>query len=418
VDTPTSENPFHSTLRARRLRHILIGSGVVLAVVLGIVLYSSSRHSSIRIPNVGKDYTITLNGQAVKISYKGNDAYIPVYNGLYRLQITRPNYQPFTSDVTVSAGQESIVRPVFTLIPATQASAQAGIDYVRPSLDQKAIYYLGDARTRLYRMEIANQVHIPLTERALTGVADVQWSGNPDLALLVLDDGIYLQELLKYDFENQDIVKVAGPEVRSPVWDPTDSSRLAAAYFTEAGEKSLIIADKRFTQIDRKADLSSFTDPKLVWSPDGKSIMIINRSTNAADNDIWVYSVTQALLTKITTAGNVVDANFNTDGSAILYGQLDGAAQTLKVYNLSAQKETLLPVSSDVSRTAWRDSHSLFVPTDNNELQVVDTVTNSISTLSYTFPQDISIAGMYYYPKNGTLIFFSDSAVYTVMLEH
>lgn len=411
-----AENPFAGQRRSNRLRTILLISLGIIAVLAVIIFYTHSHRSTIIIGGPTTGFTITINGNAVRTEKTSRGLEVPVYSGVYRIKIDRPSYASFTADVTVPPGTDVLVRPSFVLLPASSETAQQGIAYVRPSPDQRSLYYLGAGRSHLFRLEIGNQVPIQLTDNPLEAVSDVQWSNNPNVAIIQQPDSTSLYEIPKFDFQTQKVVQIGGSEIISPVWDPVTSNRIAAAYFTAAGEHTLVIADKKFTAIDRKADLTGLTDPKLVWSPDGRYILVINRSAKASDNNMWLYSLEKASLQQITTDGSILNASFNSTSSLIAFEQFkDGGDRQILTYAVDGGAITDLKLHTTLSLTTWKDtSHLYAVAPATNELVAVG-LDGSEQAQSLSFPQDTQ--GLYYFSPSHTLIYYTENTVYTVGLD-
>jgi dipeptidyl aminopeptidase/acylaminoacyl peptidase len=411
------ENPFLVKKRSSRVRTILLVSFGILLLLGGIVFYSRSRRSTIVVTGQSAGFTVTINGVTVRSEKTSRGLEIPIYSGVYRIKIDREQYSSFTADVTVPTGTDVIVHPSFVLLPSSSETAQQGIDFVRPSPDQRSLYYLGAGRTHLFRLEIGNQVPIQLTDNPLSEVSDVQWSNDPNVAIVETPDSTSLYEIPKYDFTNQKIAPIGGKEIISPVWDPVTGARIAAAYFTAGGEKSLVVADKTFTKIDRKTDLSAFNDPKLVWSTDGRYILVINRSANAAQNNMWLYSLGDATFQQVTTDGSIIDASFNPDSSIIAFEQIKADnAHALMTYRVSDNKITDLAMNSSLKLTAWKDSsHFYGLSPQNGGLVLIGLDATQVSQ-NFTFPAEVK--GIFYSSPSSTLIYYTDDAVYTVGLDN
>lgn len=413
------QHPFAKPQRNRRLLSIVLISGAVLLLIIGVIFYTRSRRSGIIVSGPTTGFTITLNGRPVVTQTTEKGLYIAVYSGRYRLKIDRPSYSSYTADISVPSGKDVLVRPTFVLLPSSSATAQQGIDYVRTSPDQKTLYYLGDGRRHLYRLEVGSQAPIKLTDQPLSGVEDLQWSNDPNVAILVLSDGVYLHEIPKFDFEHQQLLKIGGSEIISPVWDPSGTGRIGAAYFTQQGERSLVVAHKPFDPIDRKADLKGFTDPKLIWSPDGRYILVINRSATAAANNIWIYSLEKATFEQLTTTGNALNASFNSDSSAFVYERLplsnEQGDRVLVAYSLGNKTEKPLSLQAPLSEATWKDASHLLVDEPTTHNLVLVGLDGSTQSENFTFPGDIR--GMSYFTPSTTLIYYTKDTIYSVGLD-
>ena len=414
-------NPFAKSRRVVAVRGIVIWSIVVLLITGGLFLFTRSQQSNILILGSSTDVSVAINGQNVQVTKDPRGIILPIYAGKYHIQITRPDNEQFIADVTVASGTTLAIRPTFTLYPPNSGSGTGkgigSIEYVRSSPDQKELYYLGDNRSRLYRMEIATKSIVPLTELPLSGVTDVEWSTDPNVAIVVQTDGTFLQELPSYDFSTQRLVKVGGTDILSPVWDPTNSNRIAAAYFNSAGEKSLVLTDKHFATLIRKADLSTFTNPKLVWSPDSKYIAVINRSSNAAENNLWIYTLASGDFRAVTSSGSVLNASFSPQSNDLLYETLVGTEHQINVLQTATGNVLSTQVTNTtVQETAWKDDASFYTTGTTDNTLVLHTLAGGSENVSYSGSSGNVLSGIFYFAASQTLVFYTNTTVYTVAM--
>lgn len=416
-----AKNPFTGNIqRATQKKWLIIGViAVFLVASLGYYFYAAGK-GKVLILDTSKDLKITLNNQSVKATKTDQGYTFSVFAGTYRLQIVKPSYLPYVQDIQVIRGQTLTIRPAFAFQPTSQKTEASTVDFVRPSLDEKSIFYLGDSRKTIYRMEIANQVKIPLTDKPLRAVTDVQWSSEPDVALISQPDGVYLREIPKFDYQNQTLVRLGGSEIISPIWDPLNPERIALVYSPSSGEHSLVFTDKRLSSLDRKADISGITNPKLIWSPNDNFILLIGRAADYAKNNIWIYDTTNGSLKQITEGGNVLDASFSPDAQTILYetytaDPTNRFASTLSLMKSDGSGKTPLNINGKVARSAWKDNTSFFLPSDNNSL-ISYNIKGNPERVTFNFPQDLLIQGMIYFASSKTLIFYTADTIYTVEL--
>ena len=420
------KNPFAEPLRKALRQRVLIGIGAGILVLLAILYYAFvAGKGGILVLDTSGDLTIQLNGQPVTGEHDSRGRFIPAYAGVYRLTLTRPTYQPLTLDVSLARGETVGVRPAYSLLPNSQQTPLSTIDYVHVAPDGKSILYLGNSGQTLYRFDISQGKQIPLTDQPLRGISDIEWSSDPTVALFVQDGTSFLHEIPKYDFRNQITVRVAGPEVIGPVWDPLDNTRIAAIYIPGTGEESLIFTDPHIARIERKADLTSIPElknPKLVWAGGSDAyVAIINRSTDSQANNIWLYKTADGTLTQATSGGGVGDAKFSPDGSMLLYQTASNDAAnpfhaTLTVAKADGSNKLPLGVPGTVAQAAWKDNGSFYLPnpaTANLELYTLD---GKRTDVPYSLSNPVDIRGMIYFSDKKKLIFYTTQAIYTIDL--
>lgn len=419
----SGKNPFSASKRRIIILNVVLYS-VVFAGLFGAAywyLYKYSR-SGILIIDPQESIEIRLNNKQVKTTKHEKGLFIQAQPGQYILSINKKSYSTFKQNIRLGRGKIAEIRPTFTLSPlfANQNdSISNSIDYVRASYDEKALYFLGNNRTTLYRMEIANLSQIPLTIAPLSGVVDVQWSQEPNVALIQQDSGIYLQELPSYDLVEQNLVKIGGTDIISPVFDPNNSRRLAFAYFPNSGERSLVFSDLTIKTIERKTELPDMVNPRIKWSKDSKYILIFDRSNDLSKNNLWVYNTSTGNFKQYTEEGNIMDAMFNPDGSQILTQKFNKTTEKMDLFLIDSRAGTLknLNITGDINKIAWKDDRYFYSPNkDENELILFDTEKKTAKTIPFTFDSNLQINGMLYYPTNQNLIFYTSSAIYTINL--
>ncbi|CAN5194422.1 hypothetical protein BH11PAT4_BH11PAT4_5940 [soil metagenome] len=411
-----SSHPFKRKQQRNRVLIMTLAAASLLLISGGFYLYLRSQETGILILDGTTTLTVSLNGRQVKTQQQARGLFVPVYSGNYRLQIEKPAYQPFVTDVATEPGTISEVRPAFTMVPSLKEAVGDAVDFVQPSFDEKYVYYLGDFRQRLYRYNVAEQTSTPLTREALHGVQDVQWGNNPEVALVVQASGTYLHEVPTFDFKNQIFDRVAGPEVVSAVWDPINSDRVAAAYITPGGERSLVTADKRFTKIERLKSLEGIPNPNVSWSPDGNFLLLRGTSSTDSLNNLWLYTMASGQLTQLTTSGSIVRAVFNPTSEKVLFESAVANGLQRSVLTIADQSIVQLDSSTSNGIMAWRDANRFFEPNADGSLQLV-TIGGSSTTYQVTLPNPEEITALFYVAAHKRLVFSTTSAVYSIDLE-
>lgn len=385
----------------------------LLLTMGGFYLYLNSQQTGILILDGSDSLTVRLNGRHVQTQKQPRGLFVPVYSGTYRIQIEKPDYQDFISDVTTAPGNIAEIRPAFTLVPSLKEAVGDAVDFVQPSLDEKYVYYLGDFRQRLYRFDVAAQQSVALTRTALQGVLDVQWGKNPEVALIVQRDGTYLHEIPTFDFKNQIFQKVAGPEIVSPVWDPQNTDRVGAAYISERGERSLVTADKRFSTVKRLTSLEGIPKPAVSWSPDGNFLLIRGDDGNPQLNNLWLYRLENGQFTQLTTTGGVVRAVVNPDATKILIETSLASGLQRSVLTISDMSTTQLPTSTFPGTTTWKDANSFFEPGQDGSLRLVS-LSGDTKNYPILLPNPEQIISLFYVATEKRLVFATTTAVYSI----
>jgi hypothetical protein len=422
VSTSPEHHQLSSPFQKKQQRtHILTISLAVVALLVAIgffVFYLRGQKTGIQVLEPTTDITIKLNGRTTATEKNEWGLFVPLYAGQYRLELDKPGYLPFIQDIQAEPGSILEIRPAFTLLPSVNEATGASIDFVRPSADEKSVYYLGDYRQRLFRLEVGNQTTVPLTDAPLSGVIDVQWGSNPDVALIVQSNGTYLHEIPRFDFQHQIYIKIGGPEIVSPVWDPNNPERIAAGYFTDKGEQSLVVADKRFTTVTRLATIQGIPAPKIIWSPDSNFILLIGRSSTYSLQNLWMYTLSNGDLRQLTTEGGVKDASFSPDSTRIIIEKTSQSGQTgRQLLTLENGQVQTLDGTIPLRQTAWKDASSFYEPSSDNHALILRKLDGSSERTPLSLPRNEQIENLFYFDQPSKVIIATRSAVYTVNLE-
>lgn len=409
-------NPFVRRQQQRTLWIIVSVSLLLLFVAFGLIFYGQSQQSGILIKETSDKVTIRVNGKAVRGVEKEDGVYLPLSTGKYRIEIVKEGSLPFVQDVSTARGSITTLRPAYTLVASNSITSAKNLDYVRVSPDRKSVYYLGDNRTRLYRLEVANQVPVALTDRPLSSVLDVQWSNNPDVALIIRPDGLYLHEIPRFDFTSQKFDQIAGPEIVSPVWDPNNSDRLAFAISTDGGEQSIAIADKRLTTIQRLLFTERISEPLVQWSPNSAYLTITSRGGAAAQQNLYYLDLEATALVQISDSGSVRNSKISPDSKYILYEIQNGSTIERKLYDQTTQK-TVSAGTGSIATLTWKDGSTFYEVASDGRTILQRTISGSSEPVAIALPGTDSIRELYFAKEPDSLIIRTDGGVFMVNVE-
>ena len=405
---PETGNPFAKQANInRRKRLIIFGGGAVLVIGIVSLFTWLGTLGGILILEPSNDFTVSLNGSKAQLETRKDGIFIRTSPGLYRLELTKAGFAPFDTNVDISRGQTVQIRPIYSVLPKEAQVAGGSVAFVRKSKDQKHIFYLGNNRQTIYQVMIATQQQVPITLQPLASVKDIQWSNAPDLALVVQGDGTYLQEIPVYDFTNQIKTKIAGAEIGSPVWDPNDQNRIAFTYAPGNGEHSLVFSDIHISALDRKADIASLPDPRLVWAPNSNYILLIPQGGVADQHDLWKYSTVDGSMKRLSTGGSVANASVSPYNGTIIYEQ----GGNLKTVRPDGSGGHDLQLAGHVAQVAWHDEGSFYLPDNSANVLNLLGLDGKGQKIPFSFP-NAAIQGMNYFPDNHTLVFYTDNSIF------
>lgn len=402
-------DPFAKARRARQIRQFGIVGAVFLVAIAGFWWWNRQQVSTLVILDNPGQVAVGINGRQAETIADGNRIIVKLVPGRFRLELQKEGHMPYTGDLTLKPGETLRLRPVFTILPEGETVGGGTISFVRPVLDQNLLYYVGDSN-RLFRYDLVERLDYAVTERSLTPITGVEWGKDDQVALVTKPDGVYLAEVPTYNFRSQVVRKVATSEMLSPVWDPNRDNRLAAAYFSTNGERRLVLTDRTFSSLDRKADLSQFTKPLLTWSSTSKYLAVREGATTTSD--VWLYELATGSLRQLTTGGGVSAVRFSPDDTYVTVG---GTAGELRVLKTSDGSGSSYPTAATVAQAAWYDAETFILPKPGNAGFQLVSIDGSAKDLPVTLSAS-PLVGIVYFAAKDTLVFYTDRTVFSVSL--
>lgn len=422
-DIDPKESPFKKNTVNQNIKVGVLSFVAVLLVGLAIWAYIAANKSGILISDSDSSTEILINDKKAVPTKQDDGYYIAKNPGQYTLTIKKGGYVSFTQNINLTKGRIAKIRPTFTILPSAEKQTIrkfGNINFVRPSADQRSIYYLGDNQ-QIYRMEVANQIQIKITDNPINNIEDVQWSIDSNTAIITQGDGIYIQEINKYDLISQQSLRIASREVISPIWDPINKNRIAFALYKANGEKSLVFSDPLMKQMDRKADLAGIdiTNPKLIWSGNSSYIALIGRSSDYTKNNLWVYNAFTGTIEQITHDGYISNASFSPNGEYLLFSKMNKQVESvdnLGILNMrNNEVGQIKDIKEGVEGIAWKNDNYIFVPKQGeNYIKLINVTSGEVKKVPFTFSENLNVLGVYYFPENSNLIFYTSDAIYTI----
>ncbi len=402
-------DPFAKARRARQVRQFGIVGLIFCMAIGGLWWWNRQQVSTLIILDDPTQVAVGINGRQAETISDGDRIVVKLVPGRFRLELQKEGHMPYVGDLTLKPGETLRLRPVFTILPDGEAAGGGTISFVRPVLDQNLLYYVGDGN-RLFRYDLVERLDYAVTERSLSPITGVEWGRDDQVALIAKPDGIYLAEVPIFNFRDQLVRKVATSEILSPVWDPNRDNRLAAAYFSNAGERRLVLTDRTFSALDRKADLSQFTKPILTWSSTSKYIAIREGAT--ATSDVWLYELATGSLRQLTSGGGVTALRFSPDDTYVTVGGTPGELRILKTSDGSGSS---YPTNATVEQAAWFDAKTFILPKPGGTGFQLVGVDNTARELPVTLAAS-PLVGIEYFAAKQTLVFYTDRTVFSVSL--
>ena len=350
----------------------------ILALLCLITLIWLLRGSFLRITVTPKDSILLIDNAPVKLSRAGK-ATKRLKVGKHQIRVEKENYIDFNEDITLKAGSIKDIQINIKVMP--QALSAGGL--LAKGNEISDTYYLGNGGKTIYKTligfdaqgNIQNIDNKEITLPTLSGIQDIIWSPDKNLALFRKSTGIDIFDFKKYDFVNQ-TEAFFGANIGSIAWAP-DNSKIAYYYATPGpnGEKTLVFSDPANRQIERVYNFLGTTidNPLLHWSSDSKKLMVVSRSTKFDQNKIYSFDPYSRLMTELTDTGNQVDGVFSPDNTKIIYATYsmdpnEPIPFVLSMMNADGTDKKSLDVRADIRKGVFfKDSQNLLLISYNTQ---------------------------------------------------
>lgn len=354
----------HHINKLNRMKYLLLL--VVLAAIFGLVWFLNRSFVTITISPINAK--LTVDNAPLLVNRKGV-AKTTLTPGTHSIRLEADEFLSISKEVSFKRGKRTSFD--FSLRKRPEISTlEAGARFLSLGKETNEIVYLSSSGKTLMRAAVSqgeNQEIIttasPITSARLSGINQIVWSPNKELALFKKNEGVYLFDFQKYDFVHQ-TENLWGNDIGDVAWAP-DNSKIA--YFYNLGsEKSLIFANVSNTEKTRVANLADFgiENPYLAWSPDSRYLIVIPRNKDYSANKVYLYDTYSGTLKAVTDIGNQIMAKFSPDSSKIIYstyskgtGNTDPYIVSIMDKNGSGQRS--LDIRTNTDNVAWIDDNTI-----------------------------------------------------------
>ncbi|HEX6091057.1 MAG TPA: protein kinase, partial [Gemmatimonadales bacterium] len=179
---------------------------------------------------------------------------------------------------------------------------------------------------RMYALDLESGNRRPLLDVDMRGA---YYAGRNTLVYVTADQMLYG---VRFDPEKMiasgDPVQLGGPVETIPLGAPRLAvSRTGTVIYAPRSPAELVLVDRQGVARPLLEATAEFHNPR--FSPDGRSISVdINEPTG---RDVWVLSLEQGTLTRVTFENDGHDAIWSRDGRSLVYiGTRDGRTQLLR----------------------------------------------------------------------------------------
>lgn len=352
--------------------------------------------SIITISALPKGATVLLDNAPVKLNRQSSIKKI-VSVGNHKIDIQAEGYIGISTSIRARRFLPSTFD--YTLKPVSEAKVLGSGIFLDKASDSE-VYHLGDEGKTLYKSTFSLDSNKKIVESTrsitapiLSGIEEIIWSPNKDLALFRKGSAINIFDFKKYDFIHQ-TETAWGKDIGSIAWSP-DGEKIAYVYYPE---QTLIFTNPGATEQTRILNLADYAieNPLLRWSPDGSSLLIIPQSRNYDTNKIYLLSRYNLSLKSLTDSGDQVDAVFSPDSQKILYFSYSedpakNVNSIISVMSKDGENKKSLDIRVSPPKAAWIDSTTLILSAPdmlsqeklfffNTETKMIDG--NSLSNVS------------------------------------
>lgn len=271
--------------------------------------------------------------------------------GNYTLKISLTDYVPYEKTIKV----KPTTWPKYNVALNHLSEPLKVVDYpakfVTFTPEQNSFLYLSNEGKTIYRLDNvasdSKQKAYAVSNAVFSAVEDIQWHPSREIALVKQNGKWSMFNFNRYDLLNQTFKEWPGG-VGNIIWHPNGEK--VVYYYKTDNETSLIRANKDNSQMERIYNLeqTNIRYPKMRWSSDGQTILII-------DNSIFVFDLYTKTLKQLEQFQAVTEAVFTPDDKNIIY-QKD---ERLYMIDLDGQNRQDLNIATPLAKTAWLDNDNL-----------------------------------------------------------
>jgi len=337
----------------------------LLIVLFVCALVNILSQSIITVTVIPKGATVLLDNAPIKLNRQSTIKKI-ISVGEHKIDVQAEGYIGISTEIKAKRFLPSTF--TYTLKPVSEAKVLGSGIFLDKASDSE-VYHLGDEGKTLYKstfsldnkklVESTRSVTAPI----LSGIEEIIWSPNKDLALFRKGNSINIFDFKKYDFIHQ-TETAWGKDIGSIAWSP-DGEKIAYYYIPE---QTLIFSNVGATEQTRILNLADYSieNPLLRWSPDGENLLIIPQSKNYDTNKIYLLSRYNLTIKTLTDSGDQVDAVFSPDSQKILYFSYSedpakNVNSIISVMDKDGENKKALDIRVNPAKSAWIDSTSLII---------------------------------------------------------
>ena len=337
-----------------------------------------------------------------------------VMPGLYHVRVEASGYIPYVRDLTLARHETKQLDLQLRAAPSVSKLTDGPVQFL--ALDQKreSLLYLLPSSHRIERLfanDLAKPISDAITPDRFGGVSELIWSPDRQLAFYREGSNLKQYDFKRYDLVNQTVTDWPA-EVHAIDWRP-DGEKVAYVNVNQnTGEHTLIRADKGNENPERIFNFgeTAITDPQIQWSPDGKTIAVV-------EHNLFLLDVFSATLKPLDVGSPVRDVVWAPGSDRLLYETEAGTLGTVKAGGTKDSTDLPGPIDRAVF-TATGDA--LITASGRGATLAInryDLTTGAFTSYGIAPGLDLNPSNLLIGKDDATLFFTSAGALYALPLD-